>query len=112
SWRCGSSPTTPAGSPRGRCRRSGCRGLALARRVRPDALLALRLEERPLLAPELGRGLVAEPPLAPDPVPVARRVELPEDGEHAGLHPPPHELVRGHVLAPHEVVEARARVRH
>src|SRR4051794_14931909 len=40
-----------------------------------DAPLSARLEVGPLLAPELGGGLVGEPPLAPDPQPVAGGVE-------------------------------------
>src|SRR3954465_12688795 len=75
------------------------------------ALLAAALEVRPLLAPELGRRLLAKPPLAADPVPVARRAQLPEHREHARLHSPAHQLVRWDVLAPPEVVEARARIR-
>ena len=47
----------------------------------PHALLAPRLEVGPLLAAELGGGLVGEPPLAADPVPVAR-------GARAGRAPP------------------------
>src|SRR3954453_8805443 len=76
------------------------------------ALLAAALEVRPLLAPELGLRLLAEPPLAADPLPVARRAQLPEHREHACFHSPAHQLLWRDVLTPTEVVEIRARMLH
>ena len=89
-------------------RRLGVRDL----RRREPALLGLsarrtscaspRTRSRPTPLAQLGGGRLAEPPLAPDPVPVAGGLELAEHGQHARLHPPAHQLVGGQVLAPHE----------
>src|SRR5437660_1266940 len=72
-----------------RCLGAGARAFsapasAPSRRELPDAPLAARLEVGPLVAAEIGRRVLGEPPLAPDPVPVARRPELSQDGQHAG----------------------------
>ena len=64
------------------------------------------------VSPELRLGRVTEPPFAGDPVPVPLRTQLAQHGQHANFHAPAHELVRGHVLAAHERVEVRTRVRH
>src|SRR3954452_12473993 len=81
-----------------------------ARAELANALLALRLEVGPLLAAQLGLGLVGEPPLAADALLVARDVQLAEHGEHPGLHAPAHNLVDGQVLAANQVEELGARV--
>jgi hypothetical protein len=44
-------------------------------------------------------------------VPVAASAKLPQHRQYADLHAPAHELVRRHVLASHQRVEVRARVR-
>src|SRR5438128_11525432 len=74
------------------------------------ALAALR-PELVSGAAELRRGLVAEPPLPRDPVPVPPRAELAEHREHADLHAAAHELVRRYVLSAHERIEVRAWIR-
>src|SRR3954452_22550662 len=105
-----SSPTRSAGSSgTSRCprsspaRTSSSKSSASGELAR--ALLAAGLEVGPLLLAQLGGRGIGEPPLAADPVPVASCLELAEHGEQARLHPPPHQLVGGHVLATHEVEE-------
>src|SRR5437763_13208029 len=97
-WAFGSASRRPRSRALGRSPRSEL----------PDALFALGLEVGPLLAPQLGGGLAAEPPLAADPPPVARRPQLAEHRQHAGLHAPAHHLVGGQVLPAHHVEELGA----
>src|SRR6188472_1775827 len=72
---------------------------------------ARRVELR-LLAAELGDRLVAEDPLARDPVPVALRAQLGHDREREHLQAPPEEVVGGQRLVAHLPEVARARVGH
>src|SRR5687768_4880866 len=85
SWR--SAPTASARTTRA----SSPSSVARSQPRRPDH--APVLEVVPLLLAELGRGRIGVYPLAHDPVPVAPRAQLREDGDDACLHPPSHQLL-------------------